>query len=219
MSASPGGSGVRSAAAGVVLLLGLFAVLCSVFGAVATYVDWRHDSPNVRTDLQMLVIFICAAAALIPLARFMAAREKRAIPVETPADGRHIGAGVLSFATGVYIIGMGTWQLVAATQPLTSENWMFVPAASLFLFAGVQLMLPPGRVALRHLFGALLMTAFAITFDWVAFGPGERHFTGGLSVGFLAIGLHSGEWLGRAVFGIPAVITTGVALLMWFRWR
>jgi len=220
MSTSPpAGSAARTLAAGVVTLLGYFAILCTVFGAIATFVDWRESSPNVRTDLQVLALFACAAAVLIPLGRFMAAREKPAPPAEAPADGHSLGAGLLSGAVGLYVLGMGTWRLFAATHALGPDDFMFAPAGSIFVFAGVQLALPVRCVALRHLFGALLMTAFAITFGWVAFGPGERHFTGSLSVGGAALGIHPGAWLGRALFGIVAIAAAVPAVVMWVRWR
>jgi len=47
------------------------------------------------------------------------------------------------------------------------------------------------------------MTAVA---GWVAFGPGERHFSGGAAIGPLRVGGSSSGTLGRAVFGVGAVL-------------
>src|SRR6185312_2312874 len=93
----------------------------------------------------------------------------------------------------------------------------YVPAALAFVFAGTLLALPPERKAVTRLFGALLITCFAVTFDWIAFGPGERHFSGGISLGGLGIGARPGEIFGRAMFGIGAVIADIVAVALWAR--
>jgi hypothetical protein len=55
------------------------------------------------------------------------------------------------------------------------------------------------------------MTCFALTFDWVAFGPGERHFTGS----FMGSGFIPSEFVGRAVFGAFAVVLDICAIAMW----
>jgi hypothetical protein len=89
----------------------------------------------------------------------------------------------------------------------------------MFLFAGVLVALPREWVRARAVMSALLMTAFAVTFDGVAFGPGERHFSGGFSVGPVGGGFSPSELIGRIAFGIPAVISTVVAVVAWARVR
>jgi hypothetical protein len=61
------------------------------------------------------------------------------------------------------------------------------------------------------------MTAFALIFDWIAFGPGERLFGGGLSSGAVGIHANPGETLGRVAFGIVAVMMDVLAALVWMR--
>ena len=56
-----------------------------------------------------------------------------------------------------------------------------------------------------------MITFFALTFDWVAFGPGERHFTG--SAG--GIGFIPGEMMGRILFGLVAVVLDICAIAIW----
>jgi Protein of unknown function (DUF3592) len=75
--------------------------------------------------------------------------------------------------------------------------------------------LPPGNTRLRSLLRALLLTAVAVTIDWIAFGPGERTFGGGVSFGAVGVGLRPGEFFGRAVFSLIAVILDIFAILMW----
>jgi hypothetical protein len=85
-----------------------------------------------------------------------------------------------------------------------------------FVLGGALVALPAGREGLKRVLAAFLMSAFAITFDWIAFGPGERHFSGGISFG-IGVGFNPGEWMGRALFGIGGVITTIVSIVMWVR--
>ncbi len=49
---------------------------------------------------------------------------------------------------------------------------------------------------------------FAILLNWVAFGPGEREFSGGVAIPFFAVSFgRANVILGRIVFGIPALLT------------
>lgn len=53
-------------------------------------------------------------------------------------------------------------------------------------------------------FGIIL--SFAAVANWIAFGPGERNFSGSISIPFITIsGANSDEFLGRAVFGLSAI--------------
>ncbi|MBC8506848.1 MAG: hypothetical protein ISR58_00700 [Anaerolineales bacterium] len=48
---------------------------------------------------------------------------------------------------------------------------------------------------------------FAILLNWVAFGPGEREFSGGVSIPFLSFSFERANTiLGRLIFGIPALL-------------
>jgi hypothetical protein len=100
---------------------------------------------------------------------------------------------------GLLTLGIGT-HAALNLQHAKADDFMYVPAALAFVFAG-----------------ALLITSFAVTFDWIAFGPGERHFSGGVSFGGLGVGTRPGELFGRAMFGIGAGIADLVALVLWVR--
>jgi hypothetical protein len=64
--------------------------------------------------------------------------------------------------------------------------------------------MPRGLRLIHHVMAWAVVGLLGIVASWVAFGPGERHFTGSGSI-FL------GESAGRAVFGIGAV-------LIWIAW-
>jgi hypothetical protein len=42
--------------------------------------------------------------------------------------------------------------------------------------------------------------------NWIAFGAGPRHFSGGIAIPFVSWSGPSSEWSGRAAFGIGAMI-------------
>lgn len=63
------------------------------------------------------------------------------------------------------------------------------------------------------LLGLVLCVGMAVVAGWIAFGPGEREFSGSVGVGGLeAGGSGGGETLGRWVFGFGAVLTGGFAI-------
>jgi hypothetical protein len=63
----------------------------------------------------------------------------------------------------------------------------------------------------RSLCATLTVTCFALTFDWVAFGPGERKFTSNI----MGIRWQSGELSGRVAFGFFAILLDIFAAAMW----
>ena len=90
---------------------------------------------------------------------------------------------------------------------------MGVTAGLIFVFGGILLGLPRGYDKWRTWLATLVISCFALTFDWVAFGPGERRFTG--SIG--GIWFIPGEMMGRAFFGLFALVLDVCAVAMWVR--
>jgi hypothetical protein len=56
--------------------------------------------------------------------------------------------------------------------------------------------------AVQHLIGFTIFCCFGAITSWVAFGPGERHFSGTFVFGDPAINAA----IGRTAFGVSAVI-------------
>jgi hypothetical protein len=169
-------------------------------------------SDRTRTDLILFAIAAIASAGLIWLARFLNAREARAAPVAGDPQ-----RGVLAFvslfaAMGLLTTGLALYGAVHA-DPFTPDSLMGVPAGLMFLFAGILIALPPAYTKWRSLLATLVITCFALTFDWVAFGPGERRFTGSID----GIGFIPGEMMGRAFFGLFALVLDVCAVAMWVR--
>ena len=133
------------------------------------------------------------------------------------SPGGRVAIGLAMTAMGLGIVALGVVYLVQDPRKLVSGEVAALPAGVAFAAGGAMLALPERLVRTRALVGALLITAFALTGDWIAFGPGERQFSGGFSSGPVAVHLSPGETLGRVVFGIGAVIMDVLAVLVWVR--
>jgi hypothetical protein len=101
---------------------------------------------------------------------------------------------------------------------MRAPQWVVFLAGCTFFLAGWLILLPERWVKTRGFLGVVLLTGFAAVFDWVSFGPGERHFSGGLSIGPLSSSGSSSELTGRVVFGIAAASMSLLALWVWGRW-
>ena len=133
------------------------------------------------------------------------------------SPGGRVAIGLAMMAMGLGIAALGVYYLVQDPRKLLSGEVAALPAGMVFAAGGAMLALPERWVRTRALVGALLVTAFGLTFDWIAFGPGERQFSGGFSSGAVAVHLNPGETAGRVVFGIGAVFMDLLAVIVWVR--
>ncbi len=135
------------------------------------------------------------------------------------AIGAVVGGGGLYFV----LVGMNVLPPPSHTY---APGWIVVCCGLAFLAAGISVLvrgwlglddkvqeLPEGTpVAIKSVYslsGLIVVTALAGVGTWVAFGSGERHFS--------AAGLISGpvgEGIGRTVFGIGAILTWLIVVLM-----
>jgi hypothetical protein len=200
-------------------LFALFAIVCTIFAGVVTFSEWSSGkTASLDTDLQIVGIALGMAVAMSLLTRFLAAREAKA-PTAAAVDpgAPSPGFGALCGAIGVFMIGFAVFR--AATTSLPLDDYMAIPAGLIFVFGGVLVALPADRLRARRVFAALLVSMFAVTFDWIAFGPGERHFSGGISLGVGALGYSPGPLAGRIAFAIGGLLMTVAALVMWVRMK
>lgn len=130
--------------------------------------------------------------------------------------GAGFGFGLLLVAVGIFCLYMGFWRDPPAK--LNGPPWLGALACLVFVFAGLLTIVngianapggsmpasaPFGLRLAHHLLALAILLSFALTFSWVAFGPGERAFSvnGGAAA--------SGRWSeigGRVAFGIGAVL-------------
>ena len=101
--------------------------------------------------------------------------------------------GIFMSAAGLVILGLLLYRAAVAANPPGPDEWLAYPAAIIFVLIGVLVAMPVRLARARVVVGALLMTAFAITFDWIAFGPGETPSLGALVGGLLKPGADKTE--------------------------
>ena len=108
---------------------------------------------------------------------------------------------------GPLLMGLAIFIVFQKTSPGVPQ-WTGYTAALSFFLAGIAVTeMAFGTNQLANIVGPLIVACLAIIPTWIAFGPGERHCSGGLSI--LGFGLHqqnAGEMECRIVFGFAALL-------------
>lgn len=84
----------------------------------------------------------------------------------------------------------------------------------MFFFCGLFLMTPGDYPRLRGLWGIMMVAALGAVFNWVAFGSGERHFSGTTSIFGVGRPSKISETEGRVAFGVFAVLIDVFFIMM-----
>ena len=130
--------------------------------------------------------------------------------------GEATAIGLLALGIGAYfsLVGIGVLPVPGGTRNLHAPLWIVLCCGLAFGLAGVCVLLqrvghadlttgelPPGAAGwlryAQYLLGVAIFAIFAVMGSWVAFGPGERAFSGTLP---------TGPAVGRIAFGIGAII-------------
>jgi hypothetical protein len=128
--------------------------------------------------------------------------------------GVKTAVALIACAAGIAVVAAG---VLKGMRGSSAEDFMAVPAGLIFVFLGMLLALPRGFARLEGVLGALLVTSFAATFDWIALGSGERHFISSFGLGSGGAAWSIGELFGRAFFGIFAVLMDIAAVGLWIK--
>jgi hypothetical protein len=128
------------------------------------------------------------------------------------------------FTIGVLVVAAGLCVAALAASYVGKPAGMFDPVVGLiaglaFALAGAILAVPERQKGIRALFGALMITCIALLFDWIAFAPGERRITGGISGAHASVRTHFWEVPGRVLLVSGAVLFNLMAVWAWFRTR
>lgn len=176
-----------------------------------------NAGPRRNSDLVLVMAFAVASVGLMALAKYLTSAESRVTEsdADNPSLVGRIVLGVISAAIGFAVIGVALSAAIHTTDTFTSDRIMAVPAGLIFVLGGALVALPPGGRRWRSMLSALLVTCFAVTFDWIAFGPGDRRFGGGISLGLVGAGLPVAEFYGRAAFGVVAIVLDILAIVAW----
>ena len=128
------------------------------------------------------------------------------------SPGARIAIGALLCAAG---IALGGYAILDGSG-LKPDRFIAAPIALSLVSAAALLAFPQASYTARSVFGALLITGFGVMTSWIAFGPGERHFSVSIGfVGFAASGPAS-ETPGRVVFGLIGIAMDIAALWSWW---
>ncbi|HZD21485.1 MAG TPA: hypothetical protein VE325_12505 [Burkholderiales bacterium] len=128
--------------------------------------------------------------------------------------GPRLAIGLALTAVGVALAAFGA---AGALHAGASMQVVALPAGLAFVFGGGLVLVPDRLAALRLTLGALMVSSLALVFDWVAFAPGERQFTGSLAAGGAALSSPVGETAGRVFFGLFALAFDIAAIGLWLR--
>ena len=113
------------------------------------------------------------------------------------------------FATGAVLLAVACGLIARDRLWGDTPRWVVAAAGLLFGAGGCAPLSATGQLGRRlgQWMGLLAAFNLAAIFHWIAFGPGSRHFSGGLSVfGIPADQVDHNERAGRLYFGIFAVL-------------
>ena len=136
---------------------------------------------------------------------------------KSPSSGGRIAIGVAVCAMGVSVVALCVYQLAPKANVLAAWEFAALPVGMAFAFGGALFALPGSFVKARALIAALMITALALSADWVAFGPGDSGVRNGFSLHNVRGPLQTSQMLGRLLFGVGAVLADLLALWAWVR--
>jgi hypothetical protein len=132
--------------------------------------------------------------------------EKRLRP------GLRIAIGIAVCAMGMSVVVLSVYQLALKANKFAAGEFAALPVGMTVAFVGALLALPLSAVRTRALIGALMISALALTADWIAFGPGGPSITGNLGKP-----LQTSLMISRILFRVAAVLADLMALWAWVR--
>lgn len=137
------------------------------------------------------------------------------MPPQTLSPRAMTWLGALFGVVGLVILLVALRIIPAAESKFQAPHWVVGAAGLAFFLVGILLLTTPpaqtpeqaARTTWRtFLLGGGMVGSMAAIFNWVAFGPGPRHFGGSISIPFVSISGPQSEWSGRAAFGLVAVM-------------
>ena len=147
------------------------------------------------------------------------------MPAQSKLREARLWLGSLVMAVGGAVILVSADIISADDSSFNAPRWIVGLAGGLFLFAGAMVFIQDQRFSyfrdtniyrvIRFVNVGLLLTIFGVIPTWLAFGPGERQFSGGISIPFISISSDQGELSGRFVFGCGAIIMDLAAVGYW----
>jgi len=136
----------------------------------------------------------------------------------TPKNRYFIGAVAMAAGAYFFVVGADLLPIPGGPANLHGPLWLVLCVGLAFCLAGVAIVIqifghasdrgdlpasaPFWIRLLQYLIGVAIFACFGLIGTWVAFGPGERHFSGTIPLADPA----TNTAIGRIVFGIGAAI-------------
>ena len=133
------------------------------------------------------------------------------------SPAKRVAIGIAVCAMGVSVVALCVYQLGPKANVLAAWEFAALPVGMAFAFGGAFVALPLKFVRARALIAALMVTALALTADWIAFGPGDSSLRRGFSLNNVRGPVQTSQMLGRLLFGVGAVLADLLALWAWVR--
>jgi len=127
-----------------------------------------------------------------------------------PPTLRWLIATVLTVLAG-FVLATGLGKIPLPPEKLHAPLWIVAACGVSFGALGLTVALEGAERfrRVRSALGLVYLLSFATVFNWIAFGPGERHFsrhtTFGIGGDAMTMSTGKSELTGRVVFGIIAV--------------
>jgi hypothetical protein len=134
--------------------------------------------------------------------------------------------GIVTALAGGYftLVGAGLLPIPGGPANLHAPQWILLCVGLAFFFTGMALLIqrfgradahgelpadaPSWLRIMQYMIGVGVFACFALIGSWIAFWPGEREFSG--TIPFLSV--QTNETIGRAAFGIGAIISWGCGI-------
>jgi len=100
-------------------------------------------------------------------------KETSGVAKESLSPGLRVAIGLVVCAVGFGVVALGVQQLGPKANKFAAGEFAALPIGMTFAFLGALIALPRSVVRTRALIAALMVSALALTADWIAFGPGE----------------------------------------------
>jgi len=113
------------------------------------------------------------------------------------SPAKRVAIGIAVCAMGLGAVALGVYQLGPKANRLAAWEFAALPVGMAFAFGGAFVALPLKFVRARALIAALMVTALALTADWIAFGPGDSSLRRGFSLNNVRGPVQTSQMLGR----------------------
>ena len=134
---------------------------------------------------------------------------------KSPSRRAQAAAGLLAVAGGLGVAVLAASHLGKLSGRI--DPMVGLIAGLALVFVGAILVVPERSRMLRAWFGALMITSIALMFDWLAFGPGERHVMSGIAGANTGVRTHFWEVPGQILFASGLLLFNLMAVWAWMR--